>query len=53
MTHEQIRLYLLQRVDDHTNGDEQRRATEELRECLLHVEQASQGGHDGDEGDEQ
>ena len=46
-------LNLLQRIDHHTHKDEQRRTTEELGKCLLHIEQTSQRRHHGDEGDEE
>ena len=38
MTHHQMTLNLRQRVDDHTDENQQRGSSEELREAILHIE---------------
>ena len=43
--HEQMALNLLERIENHTDEDEQRCATEELSELGLHIKQSSEGRH--------
>ena len=45
--HEQVTLDLLERIENHTNEDEQRCAAKELCELGLHIEQSCEGRHTG------
>lgn len=53
MTHQQMTLYLLERINNNSDENQEGCASEELRECLLNIKQAGKRRHNSDESNEQ